>query len=387
MLTSLVISSANAAVTWKQLQFGGFFSQGYLKSTDNDYLGETEDGTFDLREYALNVSWSHGKWRVGAQVFGQKVGEYGDDEIKLDWAGVDYQATQWFGMRAGRIKLPRGLYNEALDVDSVRPFVLLPQSVYDARLRDFSAAFNGGMVYGNIDLKKAGSLDYKAFYGEIPMDVDSGANDYFSQDIPFTNTDIDMEDAYGGTLFWNTPIIGLRAGYSFSNFRDFGSIRLVVVNPPLPFYRRADNYRRHLFSAEYLTGDWIFATEFGFEECIYDVGAQGGPATLFLDYESHYGYISAARRINSWLELGAYYSYSKEEQVTINNPAITVPVLVQRDYALSAKFDITDYLLFKLEYHYMDDAGKIFNTPENPQPVDVRDNSWSMIAAKVTVYF
>ena len=46
-------------------------------------------------------------------------------------------------MRAGRVKMPRGLYNEALDVDAVRPFVLLPQSVYDNRLRDFNASFEG----------------------------------------------------------------------------------------------------------------------------------------------------------------------------------------------------------------------------------------------------
>jgi hypothetical protein len=62
-------------------------------------------------------------------------------------------------------------------------------------------------------------------------------------------------------------------------------------------------------------------------------------------------------------------------------------MLDQGDYALSARFDVNDHLLFKLEGHYMNGAGKIFDLPSKPQPVDTRDNSWMMLAAKMTVMF
>jgi hypothetical protein len=386
----------SAAVTWKNIQFGGFVSQGFLiNSGDNDYFGDTSDGTFDFREYALNASWSKGKFRVGAQGFGQRLGDYGDDKITLDWGIVDYQATQWFGVRAGRVKMPRGLYNEALDVDSVRPFVLLPQSVYDARLRDFNAAFNGAMVYGNVSLKNLGSLDYRLFYGDIPMSTDSGANDYFNNDVPYPNLSIGMDSVFGGSAFWNTPVNGLRAGYSYTSFKDFTADRFVALDFPgygyieLVMFKTADVYERHLFSVEYSRGDWLFAAEGGFDEARYGIAVVGTKAESFIEFESTYAYLSAARRINDRLELGAYYSYSKETSNIVPKTvdSITIPDLVQHDFAVSAKYAVNDNWTLKLEGHYLDGAGKIFDTPTRPQPVAQRDDSWFMVAAKATFSF
>jgi hypothetical protein len=385
-----VSSTGRAAISIgdSAVQIGGFFSQGYLiNSGHNDYLGDTSEGTFDFREYAVNASYAIGKWRVGAQAFGQQLGAYGDDKIKLDWATIDYQPAQWFGLRAGRVKLPRGLYNESLDVDAVRPFVLLPQGVYDARLRDFNAAFNGGMTFGNVGLGRVGSVDYRLFYGEMPMSVRSGANDYFNNDAPFPNLAIGIDHVRGGSLFWNTPVAGLRAGYSYNAFKNHSSLRRIITPViAIDLYKDAPTYERHLFSVEYTRGDWVFAAEAGKEHAVYGIHAPGARDTGWLDFDSTYYYVSAARRINAWLELGAYYSHSLDEQLPINVPT-TIHELRQGDYALSARFDINSHLLFKLEGHYMDGAGKIFNTPHKPQPVPARDNAWTMIAAKVTFMF
>lgn len=389
LITALAIGStpaAFAAVSWADVQIGGFVSQGYLvNSGSNDYLGETSEGTFDFREYAVNASYATGPWRTGAQFFGQKLGRYGNDEIKLDWAMVDYQAAQWMGVRAGRVKLPRGLYNESLDVDAVRPFVLLPQSVYDNRLRDFSASFDGGMVYGNVPFGSSGSLDYRLFYGNMPLDTDSGASDYFNIDAPFPNVDIGIESAFGGTLFWNTPVNGLRAGYSFSRFSDFNTVRFVPFRNA-DAWKTAPRYDRNLISAEYMTGDWVFAAEFGWENVHYEVSYPPAPPAVFLDSKDRYWYVAASRRINGWLELGSYYSYSKFEQIGIGTP-LTFPTLKQGDYAVSARFDINDRLLVKVEGHYMDGAGKIFDLPSYAQPVDARDDSWLLLALKSTYSF
>ncbi len=382
--------AAPAAVTWNDVQFGGFVSQGYLiNSGNNDYLGDTSEGTFDFREYALNASWSSGKFRVGAQGFGQKLGEYGDDRITLDWAIVDYQATQGFGVRAGRVKMPRGLYNEALDVDSVRPFVLLPQSVYDARLRDFNAAFNGGMVYGNITAGRAGSFDYRLFYGEIPMRSDSGASVYFNNDLPSPIFDIGMDSVVGGSVFWNTAVNGLRFGYSYSGFENFNVDRGVTYGPmQLMVKKTAPKHHRHLISAEYLSGDWVFAAEVGTEDSNSRIEVVSMALTSRYEFESRYGYLSAARRINSRVELGAYVSHSRDEGQLIPAAAgIDVPVLEQTDFALSTRIDVNEHLIVKVEGHYIDGAGKIFDTPTHPQPFANRDDSWFLFAAKATLSF
>lgn len=371
---------AQATVTWKNIQLGGFASQGFLvNSGKNDYFGETSEGTFDFREYAASASWSAGKLRVGAQAFGQKLGGYGEDKIKLDWGIVDYQYSQWLGFRAGRVKMPRGLYNEALDVDSIRPFVLLPQSVYDARLRDFNAAFNGGMVYGNVGLKTFGSLDYRAFFGKIPMSVNSGAGDYLNTGLNAENLSIGMDHTIGGSIFWNTPISGLRAGYSYNQFDNLQSTRRATFGPTVYTYTKtADAYRRNLLSVEYSTGDWLFATEAGREDA--DFLLVGFGPTSIRTAKILYGYVSASRRINTWLELGTYVSYSQDRQATN-------PLLRQADYAMSAKFDLTDKLIFKIEGHYMNGAGKIFDTAAHPQPLATLDKEWMLLAAKMTYSF
>lgn len=386
---AVATATTQAAVTWHDVQFGGFASQGFISTSGNDYLGDTSSGTFDFREYAVNGSWSKGQWRLGAQVFGQKLGVYGNDKIKLDWATVDFQPKQWFGVRAGRVKMPRGLYNEALDLDSVRPFVLLPQSVYDNRLRDFNASFDGGMAYGNIELRRFGSIDYRAFVGEIPIQLKSGATDYFNNNLSATNTDFKMDSVRGGTVFWNTPLAGFRTGYSYSAFAKLTAKR--VVANVYDYTKSTDIYERQLLSAEYIKGDWTFATEAGDEHALYNVTlraiATGTVLPLAVSFRSQYFYLSAARRINSKLELGTYFSSSRDKQTYVAGSTGLFPVLRQRDYALSIRYDLNDHVILKLEGHYMDGAGKIFDTPTHPQLVANRDRYWTMIDAKVTFSF
>jgi hypothetical protein len=396
LVAALVAATPNAihAVELKvfgtnvpSVDFHGFASQGaIINSGHNDYLGgDSHNGSFDFREYGVNGSMVYGKWRLGAQIFGEKLGPYGNDDPQLDWGMLDYQPAQWFGVRGGRVKMPRGLYNEALDLDSTRPFVLLPQSVYDARLRDFQASVDGGMIYGNIDLNKLGSLDYKVFGGRKDIPLNSGASDYFNVDAPFLNNEISMDYAIGGTLFWNTPVLGLRSGFSYSRFENFTTVRY-VPSRARNVAKVADHYDRYLGSVEYMVGDFVFAVEGGADVTVYDIQFVNNSPYGHLYPSCYYYYASAAWRANKWLELGTYYSTYHFDQFGKGTP-LKFPTLDQNDFALSARFDLTDYLLFKLEGHYLDGAGEVFDLPGNKQPVPKRDTSWFMFAAKVTFSF
>lgn len=382
----LLSPTLSAVVEWNGIQFGGFVSQGYLQNTgNNDYLGNTSDGTFDFREYAVSASYAKGDFRFGGQIFGQRLGIYGKDEIVVDWATIDYQPWSWLGLRAGRVKTPRGLYNEALDIDAVRPFVLLPQSVYDARLRDFNASFDGAMAFGNIDLGRIGSLDYKVYYGDIPMSTDSGASDYFNLHQAATNNKFGMDFARGGSLFWNTPISGLRVGYSYTYFDNFRTDRTWVYATPTYNYWKSTNYERQLFSLEYSFGDWIFAAEAGRDRAFYTVTFPFGDS--YMVTEAHYAYASLSRRLNDRWEVGAYYSYSKDTQNAFPTDSGMWPDQEQNDYAISVRYDITPQWLIKGEVHYLDGSGKIFSTLDHPQPLADRDSSWMLFAVKTTFSF
>jgi hypothetical protein len=93
----------------RQTDIHGFISQGYLKSTDNvDFLSfGTADGTFEFNELGLNFSNEPAEnLRVGMQFFAFDLGELGNDEIVLDWAYADYKIRDYFGLRAGLIRIP-----------------------------------------------------------------------------------------------------------------------------------------------------------------------------------------------------------------------------------------------------------------------------------------
>jgi hypothetical protein len=130
VLATLAFRSVSAAVTWENIQFGGFVSQGYLKSTNNNFPVDTKDGTFDFREFGFNASMTLGSHlRLGGQVFGQTLGKYGDDKPALEWAQADYNFRPEFGIRVGRIKYPRGLYSDTLDLDMIRPFIFITHAM------------------------------------------------------------------------------------------------------------------------------------------------------------------------------------------------------------------------------------------------------------------
>jgi hypothetical protein len=164
------------------LALHGFVSQGAFLSTDNDYLGRSERGSVEFLEAALNVSTEvTDRLRVGAQLFTRDLGPIGNYALTLDWAYLDYRWRDWLGLRAGRVKMPFGLYNEFSDIDSARLPILLPQSVYPIVDRDFLLAHTGFSLYGSYTLGGAGALDYQLFAGTIFILEEGGVVDESAQ--------------------------------------------------------------------------------------------------------------------------------------------------------------------------------------------------------------
>src|SRR5467141_4484390 len=155
-----------------QLQVHGFISQGFLYTTDNNYLANSSRGSFEFTELGLNFSLQPmDRLSLGLQIFSHDLGPIGDYRATLDWYSVDYHWQDWLGVRAGRVKLPFGLYNDISDVDSARTAILLPPSIYPAQNRDFLLAQTGVEAYGYTRLGRAGALDYRAYAGTIFLDL------------------------------------------------------------------------------------------------------------------------------------------------------------------------------------------------------------------------
>jgi hypothetical protein len=387
LISALLASSAISSVSIGpkgNVQVGGFFSQGWLKTDGNNYPIDASDGSFDFREMAVNVSTTVGSnLRLGAQGFAQRLGNYGEDKVILDWAVADYNFRPEIGIRAGRVKFPKGLYGESLDLDMLRPFVFLPGALYNPVTRDFNSSFNGGMLYGAISAGRLGSFDYKVFYGDIPMSPDQGVADFFNNTglyAPPGVKDLGMDYATGAQLVWNTPATGLRfaASHSYLN-KIFGHGKFAFA-PIVDIKVFGKKYGYTTLSAEYIRNNWTLAAEWEKVEDTFTV-TSFGPSQPVTNGTKNW-YLSAAYRYNARFEFGSYYSFMKNSYPDAGSTKAQNQL---RDWAFSVRFDLTENVLFKLEYHDIDGRMGIFNTTRTPNPV--KKDSSAYVAVKTTVSF
>ncbi|MES1999932.1 MAG: hypothetical protein V4446_11520 [Pseudomonadota bacterium] len=135
------------------VQLHGFASQSLIGTDHNNFFGQTQDSaSLGFTELGANISWRiNPKVQMSAQAISRRAGETDNGTPRLDYATLDLTAyadeTSRYGLYLGKIKNPYGLYNETRDVAFARPSILLPQSIYFDRLRNFSLASPGISLY------------------------------------------------------------------------------------------------------------------------------------------------------------------------------------------------------------------------------------------------
>ena len=355
-----------------ELQIHGFISQGFLLTSANDYLAHSSEGSFEFTEIGLNFTLpATDRLTIGLQIFSHDLGPVGDYRATLDWYSLDYHWRDWLGIRAGRVKLPFGLYNDSSDIDAARTSVLLPQSIYPAQNRDFLLAQTGGEVYGYRDLGAAGGLDYRLYGGTIFLDVKQQPGS------PFTVVDLNVPFVAGGRMLWVPPIEGLRLGGSLQFLRlethllPASSSSSVAVNLPVMLW---------VASVEYTVRDLLFAAEYS----RWRVRAQSSNPAMFPESLtfSERGYALTSYRVNSWLQAGAYYS-------------VLFPNTNQRggfagrqlDAALTLRFDVNAYWLVKVEGHYMHGTAGLSPSLNGNRPLSSLTPDWALFTVKTTAFF
>ena len=370
------------------VQLHGFVSQGAFLTTSNNYLGNSTHGSAEFTEAALNVSSEVAdRLRVGLQLFTRDVGPIGDYKLTLDWAFLDYRFKEWLGMRAGRVKMPFGLYNEVNDVPGGRLPILLPQSIYPVSSRDFLLALTGASLYGSPRLGEYGTLDYQVFFGTIFIDLGD------SPEFIGAHT----HRAGGAQALWRTPIEGLRVGPSFLNVKlDFDfqldqmTIDQLVMNGSVPpdFDGRAQ-LRLHdanllIGSVEYDIHRWLFAAEYS----RYFIHAETTPPGLLPgdeDTVSERFYALVSHRPTEQLSVGGYASFQFNDVDNRSGEGLPVPhSAYQQDYAATGRYDVNEFWLFKLEAHLLRGTALLSRADNAGDPPE---KTWAMFLAQTVLSF
>ncbi len=387
--------SASGADSALPVEVHGFVSQGFIKTTENNYLAESKRGSFEFSEVAINFSKDlTDRMRVGMQLFTHDLGPLGNYRTRFDWFYLDYRFQDWFGVRAGRTKLPFGLYNESSDIDAARVPILLPQSVYPVSNRDYLLAQTGTEVYGNVPLGPVGTLEYRLYGGTVFFDTADASTGLTNVTVPYI---------IGGRLMWQTPLEGLQVGGSVQKLRIDAEVPAAQVallqmsgglapgvTGALPIHVPA---LLGVASAEYSAHDLLLAAEYSRWRLTVESPV---PAFATEAITSERFYLMSAYHVRPWFTPGLYYSvlFPDTTDRSGRRPPTGQPdappvgrAAYQHDLGVTLRFDVNPYWIVKVEGHRMHGTAGLTSSLNDNASLSSLTKDWGVFLVKTTAYF
>ena len=205
-LTVCALVSAEAAAQqlpgWlTHVSVHGYVSQAYAESRDHQIYGIPTGGTTDYRDLALQFRYDPDrKNAVVLQLRQQRFGESrkDSDAIELDWAFYQHKFSDRLSLKAGRIPLPLGIFNEAGGAATTSPFFRPTNEFYDRQYT--SKTLDGALASMSFKGPRRWSFDVDGYFGEWVLDQ-------------WNRTEqLDARNAWGAQVWANTPIDGVRVG-------------------------------------------------------------------------------------------------------------------------------------------------------------------------------
>ncbi|MHC5067816.1 MAG: hypothetical protein ACYTF0_04430, partial [Planctomycetota bacterium] len=349
------------------------FSQGYIHSDDNNWVGEAKGGTFRFWEATVGVRatpWN--RWSFAVQLFASELGKYDDSDVALDHGFVEYNAHDALRLQVGRVRTPYGLYGDIMDVDSARTPIFLPQAHYRASFRHLLLAADGVQVLGYVDAGAVGAFEYAAMYGVKHLDEDSSLATTWNERDSYVRAgaeveEIDSDWTTSAMLHWYTPVQGLSARLSYKTINgvevDAGS-RLVDVDVDWA-----------MVSIDYDTDLIRVVSEASRRR--QDVFAQTtAGSAAFVDRPEGY-HLSLTWRVMEGLEAYGAREWSYDDDRDVDG------VKKSHRSVVAVRYDFNDHWLIKAEFQDIYGTWGLFGV-DNPDGIE---SSWQLWSLKTTVGF
>ncbi len=356
------------------LQMHGFASQGFILTSDNNFFGNSEDGSFDFSELGINASFRPiPDLLFSAQGLSRRAGKDDNGDLQLDYALIDYslisKESRNFGLRFGRIKNPLGFYNDTRDVAFTRPSIFLPQSIYFDRTRNLALSADGINLY----------TDYRTRFGDLLFQFVAGypnveKNQTRSAFLGKQPGDLDPNFSYVGRLIFE---------------RDGGKIRLGISGAVVEMESTVNTQKGEIrfvpviLSAQYNTEFWSLTSEYAQRYSRFDnVGNRNNSFTG----ESYYLQFThrLAKKFEALLRYDILYQ-NKDDRDGKKAAESGAPAHSQfaKDWTAGLRWDITKSWMARIEYHYVDGTAWL---PLSDNPSATK-RYWDMFALLISFRF
>jgi hypothetical protein len=310
------LAHAQTVPGWlSKISVHGYVSQAYAVSEDHPIYGIPTDGTADYRDIALQFRYDpNRKNAVVVQLRHERFGErrlYDAENVELDWAFYQRNFSDRLSLKAGRIPLPLGIFNEAAGAATTSPFFRPPHEFYDRHYT--SKTVEGVLTSASLGRAGGWSFDIDAYFGQWVLDQWE------------REERADAKNAWGGQVWINTPLPGVRFG---------GGAYRCEVDPTAAYVANYDYAALHA-SIDADLDRWRFATEV----FTGNLGAYGR-------YRTWYG--QAGFDVTPKLSVHARGTIAR---VIAPSNGHDVRARITDDLGLSVNYAIRPSLLFKVEGH------------------------------------
>lgn len=328
-----------SAVEVGGLNIHGYGHSMYLKPSANRYLEADKDGSFRDNTFALvlsaNVAARTKVWAQLASINGSS--------LDVHYAFVDHALNDDLNVRAGKVLLPIGFYNEIIDARFLQRSGVLPM-LYQGATDLVDEAYGGvGLSYAKS--VGAGKLTADGYGGQIVEHAAAAGSK--------------QKSLFGGRLEYRTPIEGLRVMLSAASKRQ----QLAPATPDI-------TKRTALLSAEYRLDQWDFKAETG------RLNRTGYGA----EQTTKVYYLQAGYDIND-----TWSAFVRNEGLQAPGYSSSDPATYQKSVGLGVTYKINSGVSLRLEHHFNKGYGMAVLTDETP--AGQGKEKWQMFGASVNFIF
>ena len=400
-----MIASYNLHANTNNFEFHGFLSQGYIKTSANNFLDTSSEGSFDLAEAVVNGRYSiSDDWYLAAQLISRDYGDYHvvEQDIDLDYGllGVRLfsENSQQLNFQIGLVKTPFGLLNIGRDIPSTHLGILLPQSIYNEYNRNKNLSNYGGVLQYNIT-KDWGDVQASLAIGKVNIS-EKEHKEIFAASAGISTDNLkeflhDTNLNNTAQLIYSTPNKHLRLGFTYNEDEyDYrvSSKDVFFQGIYLPeLYQEVNvKHRSLIYSVEYQIGDWSFLAELLKRKQVINVDTQltgmNIPYTK-KDPNTEFKYFQASYAVNEQVELFSRYEHGYWD--TYNKSGANLLGLdpsfgYHKNWVNGVDWYINDSLLLKAEYHRIKGCASLHWT--NNDLTNLEDK-WSMYMLQLVYHF